>query len=43
MEADHSWAVTTVSLKKGKNNWGHSEMAKVILNPLNEIREYSRA
>lgn len=43
MEVDCSWAVITVSLKKEKNNWGSSEMATVILNPLNVTGEYSQA
>lgn len=43
MEVDHSWPVITLSFKKENNNWGSSEMAKLILNPLNVIREDSQA
>lgn len=42
-QVDHSQAVITVNLKKEKNNWGSSEMTKVILNPLDVITEYSQA
>lgn len=30
MQVDHSQAAITVNLKKEKNNWGSSEMTKVI-------------
>lgn len=43
MQVDYSQAVITVNLKKEKNNWGSSEMTKVILNPLDVITEYSQA